>query len=74
MSVEDGDIIGWEFKMEKESLEANSRSYKIHLEMLDADDEHPIPCLCGTSKCEIIRFYLNEKEQKEAAEDEDGVD
>ncbi len=59
VQVEEGDIIGWDFKMEKESLEPSSRSYKLHLEMLDDDEEHPVPCDCGSVKCEIVRHYLS---------------
>jgi hypothetical protein len=57
-TFEAGDIMGWELIMEKSSLEIGSRSYRIHLQCLDANEEHPVPCLCGSVKCELIRHFM----------------
>ncbi|XP_035706093.1 protein arginine N-methyltransferase 6 isoform X2 [Folsomia candida] len=54
-SFEAGDITGWDLHLEKSD---HGRSYKIQLECLDANEEHPVPCLCGSVKCELVRHFM----------------
>lgn len=47
--------MGWKFTMSREHM---SRNYSLNLELLGNDDEHPIPCDCGSVKCEIVKHYI----------------
>ena len=51
--------MGWELLLEKSSLEGESRSYRIDFQYLDANEEHPVPCQCGSVKCELVRHFMN---------------
>lgn len=66
IELEDGDIIGWEFSMEKENAPDNKRAYNLNLELLlDENAEHPVPCECGSAKCEIVKHFLNNQQENE---------
>lgn len=57
ISVEDGDLIGWQLQLSQSS--ENRRHYVIELSLLDPEvEEHPVPCSCGQTKCVIISAYL----------------
>lgn len=66
--------MGWELILEKSSLESNSRSYRIQLQCLDANEEHPVPCGCGSVKCELICHFINTHPPKNSAEEESGLE
>lgn len=69
VEFEEGDITGWDITFEKSS-EKDSRSYTIEYQCLDPEDEHPVPCDCGTVKCEIIKQFLGQSQEREAVDDE----
>ncbi|XP_059478695.1 protein arginine N-methyltransferase 6 [Neocloeon triangulifer] len=59
--VEEGDILGFELFLGRSS--PVSRSYIMQLTELDpATDEHPVPCECGSAKCDIVRAFLEQNE------------
>jgi len=63
VAVEAGDIIGWNFRMEKVVSTTDDRSYKIQLEFLDDGEEHPVLCDCGSVQCEIVAHYMRNRER-----------
>jgi len=68
-AVEGGDIIGWEFSMEKSS--PSSRAYKLNFRSLDADtEEHPVPCKCGSVKCAIVSHFMETHPSTQATSEE----
>lgn len=83
-SVQEGETIAC--KLELSQDKRNKRLYNISLEMVDKDDEsdddfedeeedgpdHPIPCTCGSSKCQLITAIVSRYEC-EHAELEDEV-
>ena len=57
IQVEEGDLIGWDLKLTQSA--SNHRHYVIELALLDPEnDEHPVPCTCGSARCAIIAAYL----------------
>jgi hypothetical protein len=58
-TFEAGDIMGWEFIMEKSDDTSSSRAYRLQLRLLEEDEEHPVPCLCGSVKCELVRHFIS---------------
>ncbi|CAB3370605.1 Hypothetical predicted protein [Cloeon dipterum] len=55
--VEEGDIVAFELFLGRSNPE--SRSYVIQLSELDAaTEEHPVPCECGSAKCDVVRAFL----------------
>ncbi|XP_033727740.1 protein arginine N-methyltransferase 1-like [Pecten maximus] len=69
-------------KLELSQDQANKRQYNISLEMVDKDEgseddfdtgdeeqegpEHPIPCTCGASRCQLINAIMDKYECEHA--------
>jgi len=66
-NYEEGDIMGWDFIMKKPTevdKTSNNRSYVIEIVSVDPEEDHPVPCLCGTVKCELIRHFMSENQNQ----------
>ncbi|XP_060073853.1 uncharacterized protein LOC132553612 [Ylistrum balloti] len=78
-SVQEGEIISC--KLELGQDQTNKRHYNISLEMIDKDEgseddfdtgdeeegsEHPIPCTCGASRCQLITAIMDKYECEHA--------
>lgn len=69
IDVEEGDLIGWQLTL-KRSLE-HRRRYQIELKLLDPDEEeHPVPCSCGQSRCVIIAAFMAKADQEPLPDDD----
>ena len=70
--VEEGDIFGWEIDLTKATT--STRSYNISLKILDDDEPHPVPCSCGSAKCEIIAHLINKSVNDNDVDEIDRLD
>jgi predicted RNA methylase len=56
--VEEGDVLAFEIEFERS--DTTNRQYNIHVRELDAaEDEHPVPCACGSPRCNIISAFIS---------------
>lgn len=61
VTVEEGDIIGWEVTLRRKS--DGQRGYVIELNLLDGEEEeHPVPCGCGQARCVVIAAMVAKEE------------
>ncbi|XP_071446517.1 protein arginine N-methyltransferase 6 isoform X2 [Hetaerina americana] len=59
--VEDGEVIGFNITLRRDL--SYPRRYAIHLEALDpVEEDHPVPCECGTAICTVIGAFLQQND------------
>ena len=67
ISLEAGDVIGFDIKLSQSA--ANHRHYNIEVDVLPADQEHPVPCNCGLARCKLIRAFMQEQDDLDCNEE-----
>lgn len=59
ISLEAGDVFGFSIKLSQSVT--NHRHYNIQVVVLSDDNDHPMPCNCGLSRCNVIKAFIQEQ-------------